>query len=237
MKISRIIFFLSSVFLISHFTCAPPEDYKTQREQLVEEHIIEEGITDPAVIKSMRTVHREEFVPENLKKSASLNIPLPIGYGQTISQPYIVALMTELLTVDENDRVLEIGTGSGYQAAVLAYIVKEMYTVEIIKPLAQRAQNTFQRLQYTNISGKFGDGYYGWEEFSPYDAIIVTAAVDHIPPPLLAQLKAGGKMCLPVGEPYFTQILKVVEKTKHGQIRVYDILPVRFVPFTRELKE
>ncbi len=237
MKISRFIFFLASVFLISHFTCATPEDYKKQREQLVKTHIIDEGITDHAVIKSMLTVPREEFVPENFKKNAYRNTPLPIGYGQTISQPYIVALMTELLSVDEDDRVLEIGTGSGYQAAVLGHIVKEVYTVEIIKPLAQMAQKTFQRLQYTNISGKFGDGYYGWEEFSPYDAIIVTAAVDHIPPPLLLQLKMGGRMCLPVGEPYFTQILKVVEKTEYGKIRVYDILPVRFVPFTRELKE
>ena len=115
--------------------------------------------------------------------------------------------------------------------------MKDVYTIEIIKPLAQRSQETFRRLEYTNITGKFGDGYYGWKEFAPFDAIIVTAAVDHIPPPLLRQLKTGGRMCLPVGEPYFTQILKVVEKMDDGKIRVYDILPVRFVPFTRELKE
>jgi protein-L-isoaspartate(D-aspartate) O-methyltransferase len=237
MKTSRTILLIISVFLIFFSARSTPADYADQREKLVKNHIIGEGIVDPAVIQSMRTVPREEFVPKNLKRNAYINAPLPIGYGQTISQPYIVALMTELLSVDEDDKVLEIGTGSGYQAAVLAHIVKEVYTIEIIKPLSRRSQETFQRLKYTNITGKFGDGYYGWKEFAPFDAIIVTAAVDHIPPPLLRQLKTGGRMCLPVGEPYFTQILKVVEKMDGGKIRVYDILPVRFVPFTRELKE
>jgi len=210
-------------------------DYKNQREKLVRWHIISAGIRDQAVIDSMLTVPREEFVPNKYKKEAYANHPLPIGYGQTISQPYIVAIMTELLSVDEDDTVLEIGTGSGYQAAILSHIVKNVYTIEIIKPLALNAENLIKRLGYDNIKVKFGDGYYGWEEYAPFDAIIVTAAADHIPPSLIKQLKRGGKMCIPVGQPYFTQILKLVEKNEKEEIRVHDIIPVVFVPFTREI--
>lgn len=211
-------------------------DYRKERKRLVENHIIREGIKDPLVIESMLTVPREEFVPDNLKKEAYLNHALPVGYGQTISQPYIVALMTELLGVDGDDTVLEIGTGSGYQAAVLAQIVKEVYTIEIIKPLGIKAEKRLKRLGYSNISSKIGDGYFGWEAYAPFDAIIVTAAADHIPPPLIKQLKKGGKMCIPVGPPYFTQVLKLLEKDEQGKIRIYDIIPVIFVPFTREMQ-
>jgi protein-L-isoaspartate(D-aspartate) O-methyltransferase len=209
-------------------------DYAEQRKALVRNYIIREGIKDENTIRSMLTVPREQFVPENLRKSAYDNTPLPIGYGQTISQPYIVALMTELLSVDEDDRVLEIGTGSGYQAAILAHITKQVYTIEIIEPLANKAQKTIERLGYENISVKFGDGYYGWEEHAPFDAIIVTAAADHIPPPLIKQLKGGGKLCIPVGQPYFPQMLKLLEKDEKGRVRIRDILPVVFVPFTRK---
>ena len=211
-------------------------DYRKERKRLVENHIIREGIKDPLVIESMLTVPREEFVPDNLKKKAYLNQALPVGYGQTISQPYIVALMTELLGVDGDDTVLEIGTGSGYQAAVLAQIVKEVYTIEIIKPLGIKAEKRLKRLGYSNISSKIGDGYFGWEAYATFDAIIVTAAADHIPPPLIKQLKKGGKMCIPVGQPYFTQVLKLLEKDEQGKIHIYDIIPVIFVPFTRKIQ-
>ncbi len=215
---------------------AASADYRKERKRLVEIHIIREGIEDPLVIESMLTVPREEFVPDNLKKEAYLNHALPVGYGQTISQPYIVALMTELLGVDGDDTVLEIGTGSGYQAAVLAQIVKEVYTIEIIKPLGIKAKKRLKRLGYSNISSKIGDGYFGWEAYAPFDAIIVTAAADHIPPPLIKQLKKGGKMCIPVGQPYFTQVLKLLEKDEQGKIHIYDIIPVIFVPFTRKIQ-
>lgn len=208
-------------------------DFDRERERLVKQHVIAGGIKNPLVIESMRRVKREEFVPRESKSQAYDNKPLPIGYGQTISQPYIVALMTELLSVDKDDRVLEIGTGSGYQAAVLAHIVERVYTIEIIEPLGKSARERLARLGYTNVEVKMADGYHGWAEHSPFDAIIVTAAADHIPPPLLKQLKNGGKMCIPVGQPYFTQVLKLVEKDEGGNIRVKDIIPVIFVPLTR----
>lgn len=228
--------FVPVLFCLLILFQAAGADYRKERKRLVENHIIREGIKDPLVIESMLTVPREEFVPDNLKKEAYLNHALPVGYGQTISQPYIVALMTELLGVDGDDTVLEIGTGSGYQAAVLAQIVKEVYTIEIIKPLGIKAEKRLKRLGYSNISSKIGDGYFGWEAYAPFDAIIVTAAADHIPPPLIKQLKKGGKMCIPVGPPYFTQVLKLLEKDEQGKIRIYDIIPVIFVPFTREMQ-
>ena len=211
--------------------------YREKRERLVRDHVSGEGIRDQAVIESMRSVPREEFIPDDLRRRAYNNEPLPIGYGQTISQPYVVALMTELLEPEAGDVVLEIGTGSGYQAAVLSRIVKKVYSVEIIEPLAVRARETEKRLGYDNIEIRVGDGYFGWEEKGPFDSIIVTAASDHIPPPLVAQLKNGGKMCIPVGQPYFSQVLKLLEKDTEGRIRVKDILPVMFVPFVREWRE
>jgi protein-L-isoaspartate(D-aspartate) O-methyltransferase len=231
------LFFLSIAFILCFVDSPAQAGYEEEREKLVQRHILSEGIVDESVIRSMRTVPREEFVPPKEKKNAYYNTPLPIGYGQTISQPYIVALMTELLKLDGDDRVLEIGTGSGYQAAILAQIADSVYTVEIIEPLLLRAQMVFDKLGYTNIKSRFADGYFGWAEEAPFDAIIVTAAADHIPPPLIQQLKRGGRMCIPVGQPYFTQILKLVEKDKNDEIRVRDIIPVIFVPLTRKLVE
>jgi protein-L-isoaspartate(D-aspartate) O-methyltransferase len=224
------------LFLGAALTRAAPleaADYRRAREKLVRNHIIGAGIDDPATIRSMRTVPREEFVPFELRNQAYDNRPLPIGYGQTISQPYIVALMTELLEVDGDQRVLEIGTGSGYQAAILSLIAREVYTVEIIEPLGLNARERFASLDYDNVHGKIGDGYFGWEEHAPFDAIIVTAAADHIPPPLLKQLKPGGRMCIPVGQPYYPQVLKLARKDSQGRVTVRDIIPVIFVPFTR----
>jgi protein-L-isoaspartate(D-aspartate) O-methyltransferase len=188
---------------------------------------------DARVMNTLRTIPRHLFVPENLRSAAYANRPLPIGHGQTISQPYIVALMTDLLGVDRNDVVLEVGTGSGYQAAVLSPLVKQVYTVEIIAPLAQQAKTRLQSLGYRNVTVRHADGYNGWKEVGPFDAIIVTAAATHIPPPLIQQLKPGGRMIIPVGGPFATQSLMLVEKTAAGKVRTRQVLPVRFVPLTR----
>ena len=171
------------------------------RMKMVDTQIRRRGVTDQDVLEAMEVVPRHEFVPEHLKNQAYADHPLPIGHGQTISQPYIVALMTELLELESTDRVLEIGTGSGYQAAILAQIVAEVYTVEIIEPLANQAQERLARLGYDNLHTLHADGYHGWEEHAPYDAIIVTAAPDHIPPALVQQLKDGAQLVIPVGPP------------------------------------
>jgi protein-L-isoaspartate(D-aspartate) O-methyltransferase len=167
-----------------------------------------------------------------MQQLAYANRPLPIGHGQTISQPYIVAVMTALLAVDPADKVLEIGTGSGYQTAVLAALAQHVYSIEIIAALASTAQERLARLGYTNVDIRVSDGYYGWEAHAPYDAIIVTAAASHIPPPLLQQLKPGGRMVIPVGSPFLTQQLTWVEKTPEGSLRTRQMLPVAFVPLT-----
>ena len=177
----------------------------------------------------MRTVPRHKFVPDELKAYAYEDRPLPIGCGQTISQPYIVALMTELLKVDEEDKVLEVGTGSGYQAAILSQIVREVYTIEIFEELGISAKRRLRELGYSNVKVRIGDGYYGWPEEAPFDAIIVTCAATHIPPPLIAQLREGGRMCIPVGGAFQVQNLMLVEK-RDGKIMSRNILPVRFVP-------
>ena len=187
---------------------------------------------DTRVLKVMRTVPRHEFVPSPLQAEAYAHRPLPIGYGQTISQPYIVAVMTALLDVDRDSRVLEVGTGSGYQAAVLAELVQHVYSIEIIPELADIARERLQRLGYTNTTTRAGDGYYGWEEHAPFDAIIVTAAASHIPPPLLRQLKPGGRMVIPVGSAFLTQYLMLVHKDHAGQVKTRQVLPVAFVPLT-----
>jgi len=184
------------------------------------------------VMEVMADVPRHEFVPDYQNTRAYENRPLPIGYGQTISQPYIVALMTDILDVDSDDIVLEIGTGSGYQAAILSELVEKMYTIEIVEELGLAAKKRLARLGYNNVKVKIGDGYYGWEKHAPYDAIIITAATSHIPPPLIQQLKPGGRMIIPVGEHFFVQYLTLVEKDKQGKIRTRNILPVAFVPFT-----
>lgn len=187
---------------------------------------------DPRVMDAMASVPRHEFVPHNQQPFAYENRPLPIGYGQTISQPYIVALMTDLLDLKSDDKVLEVGTGSGYQAAVLAKLIKQVYTIEIIPPLAKRATERLKRLRYDNVATRVGDGYYGWQAHAPFDGIIVTAAATQIPPPLIKQLKPGGRMIIPVGGRFLTQELLLVEKTQSGDVKTRQILPVRFVPLT-----
>jgi protein-L-isoaspartate(D-aspartate) O-methyltransferase len=179
-------------------------------------------------------VPRHEFVPERLRRQAYANRPLPIGYGQTISQPYIVALMTDLVEPGADDRVLEIGTGSGYQAAVLATLVGEVYTIEIIEPLGLAARARLERLGYDNVEVRLGDGYYGWPERAPFDAIVVTAAASHVPPPLIQQLKPGGRMVIPVGSRFLVQQLVLVTKDADGRVTTRQLLPVRFVPLTGE---
>ncbi|MEJ5348592.1 MAG: protein-L-isoaspartate(D-aspartate) O-methyltransferase [Desulfosoma sp.] len=185
------------------------------------------------VLEAMRRVPRHLFVPLHLVNDAYENRPLPIGFGQTISQPFIVALMTELLDLPKDARVLEIGTGSGYQAAVLAQVAKEVYSVEILPELAQGAETRLKNLGYVNVHVKTGDGYFGWKEHAPFDGIMVTAAAPHIPPPLMQQLKPGGKLVLPVGPPFLTQYLTVVHKAQDGTATTKQVLPVAFVPLVR----
>ncbi|MFP3938728.1 MAG: protein-L-isoaspartate(D-aspartate) O-methyltransferase [Thermoanaerobaculia bacterium] len=189
---------------------------------------------DPEVLDALRAVPRHEFVPERLRDAAYRNRPLPIGHGQTISQPYMVAIMTDLLEVDGDDRVFELGTGSGYQAAVLAELVEHVYTVEIVPELAREADARLERLGYDDVTARQADGYFGWEEHAPFDAIVVTAAASHVPPPLIEQLAPGGRMVIPVGSPFATQQLMLVEKTADGEIHSRQLLPVAFVPLTRE---
>ena len=187
---------------------------------------------DPRVLQAVGDVPRHEFVPERQRRYAYENRPLSIGHGQTISQPYIVAIMTDLVGPRENHRVLEIGTGSGYQAAVLAELVDAVYTIEIIEPLGRTAKARLRQLGYGNVTVRVGDGYYGWAEAAPFDAIVVTAAASHVPPPLLDQLKPGGRMIIPVGSRFLTQELLLIEKDAGGEIRTRQLLPVRFVPLT-----
>ena len=187
---------------------------------------------DPRVMRAMATVPRHKFVPLMQRPFAYLNRPLPIGHGQTISQPYIVAIMTDLIKPKPGHRVLEIGTGSGYQAAILAEVVKEVYTIEIIKPLGEDAEARFKDLNYRNVKSRIGDGYYGWKEAAPFDGIVVTAAAGHVPPPLIQQLKPGGRMIIPVGSRFMVQQLVIVEKDMQGKVTTRQILPVRFVPLT-----
>ena len=208
-------------------------NYASERDDMVARQIAERGVRDPRVLAAMRKVPRHEFVPDTEKRHAYRDTPLPIGAGQTISQPYIVALMTELAEPDESDRVLEVGTGSGYQAAVLAEIVQHVYTIEIEAELAQRASEALHKLGYDNVTVRTGDGYAGWEEHAPFDIIIVTAAPDHVPQPLIDQLKPGGRMVVPVGPIYATQELRVLEKDAAGKVVVKSVAPVRFVPLRR----
>jgi len=182
------------------------------------------------VLEAMGIVPRHEFVPEGVRRQAYADRPLPIGYGQTISQPFIVALMTDLLQVEPNDVVLEIGTGSGYQAAVLARLAREVHTIEIVPALADAAAQRLQRLGYVNVATRLGDGYYGWQEAAPFDGIIVTAAASQIPPPLIQQLKPGGRMVIPVGAPFALQYLVLVEVDGERKVRTRQLLPVQFVP-------
>ena len=224
---------------------APPgraqDDVDAQRRQMVEEiaalareTAAETGkpILDARVIAVLGKVPRHRFVPADQQRAAYKNRPLPIGYGQTISQPYIVALMTDLMNVRPEHRVLEIGTGSGYQAAILAELVQAVCTIEIIEPLARQAEERLRGLGYARARTRIGDGYYGWEDCGPFDAIIVTAAANHVPPPLIQQLKPGGRMVIPVGAPFLAQHLMLVEKNRDGTIVTRQVLPVQFVPLT-----
>ena len=186
----------------------------------------------PRVMAAMAKVERHAFVPPELQPMAYENRPLPIGYGQTISQPYLVALMTDLLEVGPDDRVFELGTGSGYQAAVLAELAKEVYTMEIVPALGEEARARLKALHYDNVRVRVGDGYHGWQEHAPFDAIIVTASVSHIPPPLLRQLKPGGRLLVPLGSPFMVQQLVLVEKDTRDRLTIRQLMPVRFVPLT-----
>ena len=187
---------------------------------------------DERVMAVMAQVPRHRFVPANQVSLAYLNRPLPIGHGQTISQPYIVALMTDLARVEPHHTVLEVGTGSGYQAAVMAHLARTVYTVEIIEPLGLQAAHRLQAMGYANVHARLGDGYHGWEEHAPYDAILVTAAASHVPPPLIRQLKPGGRMVISVGASFMVQSLMLVEKGLDGTVSTRQILPVKFVPLT-----
>jgi protein-L-isoaspartate(D-aspartate) O-methyltransferase len=202
------------------------------RKMMVEQQIQARGITDEATLKALAAVERHRFVDGRISDRAYEDRPLPIGHGQTISQPYIVAFMTEIVRPKPEHRVLEIGAGSGYQAAVLAEIVDKVYTVEIVRPLAESAGKLMKELGYDNVEVRFGDGYYGWPDEAPFDSIVVTAAAEYIPPPLIEQLKEGGRMIIPVGSPLRTQQLMLVEK-KDGAVQTRSLMPVRFVPFTR----
>jgi protein-L-isoaspartate(D-aspartate) O-methyltransferase len=215
---------------------APPVfDFAAERQLMVQQQLMGRGVHEERVLAAMAKVPREEFVPPDSRDASYEDGPLQIGYRQTISQPYIVAFMTEQLRPKLSDRVLEIGTGSGYQAAVLAELVADVYTIEIVEPLAKSAEATLQRLGYKNVHVKAGDGYKGWPEHAPFDAITVTCAPDHVPQPLIDQLKEGGRMIIPVGS-FGDQELYLLEK-KNGELQRRAVLPVRFVPMTGEASE
>lgn len=195
------------------------------------------SLTDEKVLQAMQNVPRHRFVPQTASYLAYADHPLPIGYGQTISQPFMVAYMTKMLELDPDHRVLEVGTGSGYQAAVLAELTEHVYTMEIIEPLGVAAKQRLESLGYTKVRVKLADGYYGWQEHAPFDAIIVTAAAGHIPSPLLAQLKRGGRIVIPVGPVHQVQTLILVTKDMQGKVRTRSLMPVRFVPMTGAVQQ
>lgn len=211
--------------------------WAAERQELVHSAVVEQGIEDRETVEAMRNVPRHEFVPKEHRDRAYRNTPLPIGHGQTISQPYVVAYMTAALDLEPSDTVLEVGTGSGYQAAVLAEIVDHVYTIEIIDSLAESARERLRRLGYENVTVRAADGYFGWPEHSPFDAIIVTAAPGHVPTPLVEQLEPGGRMVIPVGPVFSVQTLILLRKEQDGSVRTEQLLPVRFVPMTGRAQE
>ncbi len=240
MKKRQIIFLIFMFVFVSDSKAE--DDFRRQRQLMVKEIEVTVGFTseytgkqalNPQVLEVLKKVPRHEFIPSSMQAFAYLNQPLPIGNDQTISQPYIVALMTELASINRDSIVLEVGTGSGYQAAVLAELAKHVYSIEIVEELGERASETLQRLGYRNTTVRIGDGYHGWPEHAPYDAILVTAAPEIIPQDLIEQLKPGGKLVIPVGKQSATQSLQVLEKDAQGAIFKWDILPVVFVPLTR----
>ncbi|MCX7954105.1 MAG: protein-L-isoaspartate(D-aspartate) O-methyltransferase [Bacteroidales bacterium] len=228
-------FKIFSIIIVAFSFSCKGQDYSKLRELMVSEQIEARGIKDKNVLKAMRKVERHKFVPADLVKYAYQDTPLPIGFEQTISQPYIVAFMTEIIKPNKNMKVLEIGTGSGYQAAILAEIVKEVYTIELVEPLYNRARSLLNDLGYKNIKFKLGDGHEGWEEYAPFDAIVVTAAAENVPPKLVDQLKEGGRMIIPVGSIYSDQYLVLIEK-KNGKTEQQYLMPVRFVELKKTKK-
>jgi len=243
-KIKHIIFWLIviGVILLLFSTHVIAEDsFQRQRQimvgnikaaRIINGDYLKQPALDELVFDAMRKVRRHDFVPENQRVHAYENRPLPIGHGQTISQPYIVAVMTALLNLKKTGRVLEVGTGSGYQAAILAELADNVYTIEIIEELGKQAAENLKRAGYDAVHTRIGDGYYGWEDVAPFDGIIVTAVASHIPPPLIKQLKPGGRMIIPVGVPFMTQYLVLVTKDAENKITTRQILPVSFVPLT-----
>ena len=220
------------------FADDPTESARMELIRIIEEDVRQTSLElnkaelDPRVMKALARVPRHKFVPLEEKTYAYENRPLPIGHGQTISQPYIVAIMTDMLNLKPDSKVLELGTGSGYQAAILGELAGEVYTIEIVEPLGLLAKDRLQQLGYKNVITKVGDGYYGWEEHAPFDAIIVTAAASHIPPPLIKQLKPGGRMVIPVGSRFMTQQLLTVDKRADNKVVSRQVMPVVFVPVT-----
>lgn len=214
------------------WVCVQEDSRSAERTAMIESQIKARGVRDERVLKAMENVARHYYVPEGMRAHAYEDRPLPIGQGQTISQPYIVAAMTEMLDLQPEDRVLEVGTGSGYQAAILAEIAAQVYTIEIIAKLGEQAAEVLREQGYTNVHTKVGDGYLGWPEAAPFDAIIVTAAPDHIPQPLVEQLKVGGKMAIPVGPTFAEQKLVLLEKKMDGTLEKTTMMFVRFVPLT-----
>jgi len=207
-----------------------------EQDVLETEHYIGKKYFDPKVMQALAKVPRHEFIPVRNRDDAYENRPVPIGYGQTISQPYIVALMTDLMAIKPDDKTLEVGTGSGYQAAILAELTDKVFSIEIIEELGKQAATVLREQGYTGVQTRIGDGYYGWEEQAPFDVILVTAAADHIPPPLIRQLKPGGRMVIPVGSRFMVQQLVLVTKDDGGKVTTKQMLPVTFVPLTGEHK-
>jgi protein-L-isoaspartate(D-aspartate) O-methyltransferase len=233
----RIVIAVTCAVALTGFQCASPrqpQDIERQRQRMVEEQIQARGVRNTRVLQAMRTVPRHEFVPDAHKASAYSDAPLPTSQGQTISQPYIVALMTELADPKPEHRVLEVGTGSGYQAAILSGLVREVYSIELVPELAASAKRRLDRLGFKNVQVRQGDGYLGWPEAAPFDSILVTAGANEVPQPLVTQLKPGGRMIIPVGGSSLDQVLKVVEKDAAGKVTTRDVIPVRFVPLLRQ---
>jgi len=239
---------LATLLLLVAGSCLPDpaqadDHFRDSREQMIRlieadvrdtSHYLGQSSLDTRVLDAMARVPRHEFVPQELADKAYQNRPLPIGYGQTISQPYIVAIMTDLLDIEPGQRVLEVGTGSGYQAAVLAEFGARVWSIEIIEALGEQVKTRLPRLGYDKVAVRLGDGYYGWPEHAPFDAIIVTAAASHVPPPLLQQLKPGARMIIPVGSRFSTQQLVLITRGENDAFITRQVLPVRFVPLTRD---
>jgi len=233
----KLIFALTIILSAAFFSfCEDDEFYTRKREEMVRRQLMTRDITDRQVLEVMGSVPRHLFVNPSLRRQAYVDSPLPIDEGQTISQPYIVALMTQHLKLKGGEKILEVGTGSGYQAAVLAHLTDKVYSIEIRENLAKKAAETLSTLDYNQVQVKWSDGYFGWEEHAPFDAIIVTCAANHVPPPLLKQLKEGGRLIIPVGSTLYFQTLTLITKKK-GKPKVRQILGVNFVPMTGEVQK